>query len=81
MVYGIPEFRLPKDIVAKEVENLKKMGVKFETNFLVGRTATLEQLLQEDGFDAAESSLGGLFKTGFRSAGPAACQQDKSQSK
>ena len=53
MVYGIPEFRLPKTIVAHEVENLKKMGVTFETNFLVGRTATLEQLLTEQGFDAA----------------------------
>ena len=42
MVYGIPEFRLPKEIVAKEVENLRKMGVKFETSFLVGRTETLE---------------------------------------
>src|SRR5574344_2423869 len=47
MVYGIPEFRLPKAIVAHEVENLKKMGVKFQTNFLVGRTATLEQILNE----------------------------------
>lgn len=53
MVYGIPEFRLPKAIVAKEVENLKKMGVHFETNFLVGRTNTLDQLLTERGFDAA----------------------------
>lgn len=53
MVYGIPEFRLPKSIVAQEVENLKKMGVEFKTNFLVGRTATLEQLLKEDGYDAA----------------------------
>ena len=53
MVYGIPEFRLPKAIVANEVENLKKMGVKFRTNFLVGRTGTLHQLLQEQGFDAA----------------------------
>ena len=53
MVYGIPEFRLPKAIVANEVENLKKMGVHFETNFLVGRTNTLEQLLKEKGFDAA----------------------------
>ena len=53
MVYGIPEFRLPKTIVTKEVENLKKMGVRFETNFLVGRTATLEQLLKDDGFNAA----------------------------
>ena len=53
MVYGIPEFRLPKAIVAQEVENLEKMGVKFETNFLVGRTQTLMQLLDERGFDAA----------------------------
>ena len=53
MVYGIPEFRLPKAIVANEVENLKKMGVNFENNFLVGRTETLEQLLDREGFDAA----------------------------
>jgi len=53
MVYGIPEFRLPKEIVAKEVENLKKMGVEFKTSFLVGRTQTLEQLLDSQGFDAA----------------------------
>ncbi len=53
MVYGIPEFRLPKEIVAKEVENLKKMGVEFKTSFLVGRTQTLEQLLDSEGFDAA----------------------------
>ncbi len=53
MVYGIPEFRLPKDIVAKEVNMLKKMGVQFRTNFLVGRTGTLPQLLEEQGYDAA----------------------------
>lgn len=53
MVYGIPEFRLPKEIVAKEVENLQKMGVEFKTNFLVGRTETLDQLLKEDSYDAA----------------------------
>src|SRR5574344_1719950 len=53
MLYGIPEFRLPKAIVADEVENLEKMGVKVETNFLVGRTDTLDQLLTEKGFDAA----------------------------
>ncbi|NLL37307.1 MAG: NADPH-dependent glutamate synthase [Fretibacterium sp.] len=53
MVYGIPEFRLPKAIVAAEVDNLKRMGVKFKTNFLVGRTQTLRQLLDEGGFDAA----------------------------
>lgn len=53
MVYGIPEFRLPKEIVAKEVSLLMAMGVEFRTNFLVGRTATLPQLLDEQGFDAA----------------------------
>ncbi|MBP5402134.1 MAG: NADPH-dependent glutamate synthase [Treponema sp.] len=53
MMYGIPEFRLPKAIVQNEVENLKKMGVKFEQNFLVGRTNTLDQILTERGFDAA----------------------------
>ena len=53
MVYGIPEFRLPKDIVAKEVENLKNMGVKFEMNFLVGRTSSIQQILTDKGFDAA----------------------------
>ena len=53
MVYGIPEFRLPKAIVAKEIDMLKKMGVEFRTNFLVGRTGTLIQLLKEHGYDAA----------------------------
>jgi glutamate synthase (NADPH/NADH) small chain len=53
MVYGIPEFRLPKAIVAKEVENLKAMGVHFRTNFLVGRTETIYDLLEREGFDAA----------------------------
>ena len=53
MVYGIPEFRLPKAIVQKEVENLEKMGVKFEYNYLVGRTTTIQQILTEKGFDAA----------------------------
>ena len=52
-VYGIPEFRLPKAIVQKEVENLEKMGVHFEYNFLVGRTSTLQQFFTEKGFDAA----------------------------
>jgi glutamate synthase (NADPH) small chain len=53
MLYGIPEFRLPKKIVADEVAMLEKMGVVFETNFLVGRTGTLQQLFDEKGFDAA----------------------------
>lgn len=53
MVYGIPEFRLPKSIVSQEIDQLKKMGVQFRENFLVGRTGTLMQLLEEQGFDAA----------------------------
>ncbi|PIE97628.1 MAG: glutamate synthase (NADPH), homotetrameric [Treponema sp.] len=52
MVYGIPEFRLPKSIVADEIENLKKMGVEFRPNFLIGRTKKLDELLEDYGFDA-----------------------------
>ncbi|MCT4591665.1 MAG: NADPH-dependent glutamate synthase [Carboxylicivirga sp.] len=48
--YGIPEFRLPNSIVDVEINNLKKMGVKFENNFIVGRTATMEDL-KEEGFE------------------------------
>jgi len=49
--YGIPEFRLPNDIVDFEIDNLMKMGVKFRTNFLVGKTASFEDL-KEEGFKA-----------------------------
>jgi len=49
--YGIPEFRLPNKIVDVEIESLKKMGVQFETNFIVGKTATIEDL-KEEGFEA-----------------------------
>ncbi|MDP4144560.1 MAG: NADPH-dependent glutamate synthase [Bacillota bacterium] len=53
LVYGIPEFRLPKDTVVKhEVENVKKLGVKIETNVVVGRTVTIDELLDAEGFDA-----------------------------
>lgn len=51
LVYGIPEFRLPKAIVESEVENLKKLGVNFELNALVGRAETVDELL-ESGYDA-----------------------------
>ncbi len=51
LVYGIPEFRLPKNIVSKEIDELKKMGVKIETNYVVGRTRTVDELF-EDGFEA-----------------------------
>lgn len=52
LVYGIPEFRLPKAIVRKEVENLKALGVKVETNSVVGRVFTVEELKNEYGFEA-----------------------------
>jgi glutamate synthase (NADPH) small chain len=53
LVYGIPEFRLPKETVVKyEIDNLKKIGVKIETNVIVGRTVTIDQLLMDEGFDA-----------------------------
>ena len=52
LVYGIPEFRLPKTIVQKEVDNLKALGVKIETNMVIGRVITIEELKTEYGFDA-----------------------------
>ncbi|MHC4365860.1 MAG: NADPH-dependent glutamate synthase [Planctomycetota bacterium] len=58
MVYGIPEFRLPKAIVQKEIDVLTEMGVKTVCNFVVGRTRTIAQLMEEDGFDAAYIGVG-----------------------
>ena len=52
LVYGIPEFRLPKSIVQAEIDNLKSLGVKIETNFVVGRTRKLRDFIDKDGFDA-----------------------------
>ena len=50
--YGIPEFRLPKKIVEKEIENLKKMGVEIKTNVVIGNSITIEELFKEEGFKA-----------------------------
>lgn len=58
MVYGIPEFRLPKAIVQKEIDVLKQMGVEIICNFIVGRTRTIEQLMKEDGYDAVYIGVG-----------------------
>lgn len=53
LVYGIPEFRLPKTrVVAKEIENVKALGVKIETNVVVGKSVTIDELLKEEGFSA-----------------------------
>ena len=50
--YGIPEFRLPKTIVQKEIEGLKALGVKVETNTVVGRTMSIDELMHEEGFES-----------------------------
>ena len=53
LVYGIPEFRLPKDkVVKKEIENVKALGVKIETNVVIGKSLSIDQLLEDEGFDA-----------------------------
>ena len=53
LVYGIPEFRLPKEaVVKKEIENVKSLGVKIETNVIVGKSVTIDELLNEEGFSA-----------------------------
>ena len=53
LVYGIPEFRLPKQtVVAHEVENVKKLGVEIETNVIIGKSITIDELISEEGYDA-----------------------------
>ena len=53
LVYGIPEFRLPKKaVVAKEIENVKSLGVKIETNVVVGKSVKIDELIEDEGFDA-----------------------------
>ena len=58
LMYGIPEFRLPKDIVQKEIEKLKKYGVKIETNVIIGKTILVDELLEEFGYDAVYIASG-----------------------
>lgn len=54
LVYGIPEFRLPKQtVVAHEVDNVKKLGVEIETNVIIGKSITIDELINEEGYDAA----------------------------
>lgn len=53
LTYGIPEFRLPKEkVVQKEIENIKKLGVEFVTNYVIGKTASIEELLEDKGYSA-----------------------------
>jgi glutamate synthase (NADPH/NADH) small chain len=58
LVYGIPEFRLPKTIVRGEVDNLRKMGVEFETNVVVGKSVTIDELMNNEHFDAVFVATG-----------------------
>jgi glutamate synthase (NADPH/NADH) small chain len=52
LVYGIPEFRLPKHIIREQIDYMRAMGVEFETDVVVGRTVTIDELMEEEGFDA-----------------------------
>ena len=58
LVYGIPEFRLPKKIVQEEIGNLEKLGVEIRCNFVIGKTASVEELFSEYGYDAAFLATG-----------------------
>jgi len=58
LVYGIPEFRLPKKIIRQQVDYMRAMGVEFETDVVVGRTVTIDELLEEEGFDAVFIATG-----------------------
>ncbi len=58
LIYGIPEFRLPKEIVRDEIEGLQSLGVKFEANTVIGITYTVDELLEEQGFDAVFIAVG-----------------------
>jgi len=52
LMYGIPQFRLPKEVVQTEIENLKKLGVEIRTNMVVGKATSVDELMQQEGFDA-----------------------------
>jgi glutamate synthase (NADPH/NADH) small chain len=64
--YGIPEFRLPRNILDLEAERIKALGVKIETNFLVGRTATIDEFIEEWGFDAIFLGTGEIGRASCR---------------
>jgi glutamate synthase (NADPH/NADH) small chain len=58
LVYGIPEFRLPKAIVREDISNLRRMGVDFETNVVVGKSVTIDELMCDEGYDAVFVATG-----------------------
>lgn len=58
LIYGIPEFRLPKEIVRREVDVMRRMGVDFQTNVVIGKTVTIDELMSEEGYDAVLIATG-----------------------
>jgi glutamate synthase (NADPH/NADH) small chain len=58
LIYGIPEFRLPKEIVRHEVDDLRKMGIDFQTNVVIGKTVTVDELFAEEGYHAVLVATG-----------------------
>jgi glutamate synthase (NADPH/NADH) small chain len=58
LVYGIPEFRLPKQVIREQIDTMRKMGVEFETNVVVGKTVSIDELFEEEGYDAVFVATG-----------------------
>ena len=63
LTYGIPEFRLPKEgVVGPEIDNVRKLGVKLETNVVIGKSVTIDELMEEEGFEAVFIGSGALAR-------------------
>lgn len=73
LMYGIPQFRLPKEVVQAEIENLKKLGVDIQVNAVVGKFATVDELMEKDGFDAVYIGTGAGLPYFMRIPGENAC--------
>ncbi len=73
LMYGIPEFRLPKAVVQAEIENLKMLGVEIQMNAVVGKFATVDELMEEEGFDAVFIGTGAGLPHFMRIPGENAC--------
>jgi len=58
LVYGIPEFRLPKQVIREQIDTMRKMGVEFETNVVVGKTVSIDELFEQEGYDAVFIATG-----------------------
>ena len=73
LMYGIPQFRLPKEVVQAEVDNLRKLGVTIEVNAVVGKFATVDELMEEGGFDAVYIGTGAGLPYFMQIPGENAC--------